>query len=79
MKENTNKAIALNSIILYLRMVITAILGLFTTRWSLQALGVNDFGLFSVVVSVKDATLIQKYVSEMAVTINTKLPLLVVL
>lgn len=52
MKENTNKAIALNSIILYLRMVITAILGLFTTRWSLQALGVNDFGLFSVVGSI---------------------------
>lgn len=52
MKENTNKAIALNSIVLYLRMAITAILGLFTTRLSLQALGVNDFGLFSVVGSI---------------------------
>lgn len=33
-------------------MAICAILGLFTTRLSLQALGVNDFGLFSVVGSI---------------------------
>lgn len=52
MRENTNKAIALNSIILYLRMAITAILGLITTRLSLQVLGVNDFGLFAVVGSI---------------------------
>lgn len=52
MKENSNKAIALNSFVLYIRMAITAILGLFTTRLSLQALGVNDFGLFSVVGSI---------------------------
>lgn len=51
-KENTNKAIALNSIILYVRLCLTAILGLFTTRYALIALGVNDFGLFSLLSSV---------------------------
>lgn len=49
MKENTNSAIIINSIILYLRLGITAICGLLTTRFALQALGVDDFGLFSVV------------------------------
>lgn len=52
MRENTNKAIAVNSLVLYLRMAITAILGLITTRLSLQALDVNDFGLFAVVGSI---------------------------
>ena len=52
MRENTNKAIALNSLVLYLRMAITAILGLITTRLSLQVLDVNDFGLFAVVGSI---------------------------
>ena len=49
MQENTNKAIFLNSIILYAKLIITAIAGLLTTRFALQALGVDDFGLFSVV------------------------------
>lgn len=48
MQENTNKAIAVNSIILYARMGINTILALFTTRFALQALGVADYGLFSV-------------------------------
>lgn len=48
-KENTNRAIAVNSIILYVRLAITSICGIFTTRFAFQALGVNDFGLFSVV------------------------------
>ena len=52
MKENTNKAIAINTVILYFRLGITAICGLFTARFALQALGVNDFGIFSVVGSV---------------------------
>ena len=46
MQENTNKAIFLNSIILYAKLIITAIAGLLTTRFALQALGVDDFGLF---------------------------------
>lgn len=52
MKENTNKAIAVNSAITYASMFINAILGLFTTRYALLALGVSDYGLFSVVGSV---------------------------
>ena len=48
-KENTNKAIAINSLILYARLGITSICGIFTTRFAFQALGVNDYGLFSVV------------------------------
>lgn len=48
MKENTNKAIAVNSAIMYARMGINTILALFTTRYALQALGVTDYGLFSV-------------------------------
>ena len=47
MQENTNKAIAINSIILYVRMIITALCAILTTRFALLALGVTDFGLFS--------------------------------
>ena len=52
MQENTNKAIVINTIILYLRLFVSTIAGLFTTRFALQALGVNDFGLFSVIGSI---------------------------
>ena len=52
MKENTNKAILINSAIMYARMAINTILALLTTRYALQALGVNDFGLFSLVGSI---------------------------
>lgn len=48
MKENTNKAIAVNSLITYARIFINAVLGLFTTKYTLIALGVSDYGLFSV-------------------------------
>lgn len=48
MQENTNKAIAFNSIVLYVKLVISTICGLFTTRFALQALGVVDYGLYSV-------------------------------
>ena len=52
MAENTNKAIAINSIINYAKMGINTILALFTTRFALQALGVIDYGLFSVLGSI---------------------------
>lgn len=52
MQENTNKAIAVNSIINYAKMGINTVLALLTTRFALQALGVNDFGLFSVLGSI---------------------------
>lgn len=49
MQENTNRAILINSIILYVKLIITAVAGLLTTRFALQALGTGDFGIFSVV------------------------------
>lgn len=52
MTENTNKTIAINSLILYIRLAIVSICGLIYTRFSLQALGINDYGLFSVIASV---------------------------
>ncbi len=48
MKENTNRAIAVNAVITYTQLFINALLGLFTTRYALLALGVVDYGLFSV-------------------------------
>ena len=51
-KENTNKSIAVNSVILYSKLIICTICGLFTTRYALTALGVDDFGLFSVLGSI---------------------------
>lgn len=52
MKENTNKAIAINSAILYIRLAIVSVCGLLYTRFSLQALGASDYGLFSVVACI---------------------------
>lgn len=52
MKENTNKAIAINSLFLYIKLITTTITGLITTRYALLALGVTDFGLFSVLGSI---------------------------
>lgn len=49
MQENTNNIIVINSIILYIKLFITSIAGLLSTRFALQALGADDFGLFSVV------------------------------
>lgn len=47
-KEGTNKAIVINSIVLYARLIIVSLCGFFTTRFALQALGIVDYGLFSV-------------------------------
>ena len=44
-----NKRIAKNTIYLYLRMFITLLVGLYTSRIILQALGINDYGINSVV------------------------------
>lgn len=52
MKENTNKAIVINTIILYARLIVNTICGLFTTRFALSALGITDFGLYSVTGSI---------------------------
>lgn len=51
-QENTNKAIAKNTAVLYAKLIITAVCGFLTTRFALQALGVVDFGLFSILGSI---------------------------
>lgn len=52
MQENTNKAIAINTVILYARLIINSLSMLFCTRFALKALGVDDFGLYSILGSV---------------------------
>lgn len=44
-----NKRIAKNTLMLYLRMGISMLVGLLTTRIVLQALGVDDYGIYGVV------------------------------
>ncbi len=44
-----NKRIAVNTIIVYVRMVLVALISIITTRYVLKALGVSDFGLYNVV------------------------------
>lgn len=52
MQENTNKAIIINTTLLYVRLFVSTVTGLLTTRFALLALGVNDFGIFSVIGSI---------------------------
>ena len=52
MQENTNRARFLNSIVLYAKLGINTILALVTTRYALKVLGIDDFGLFSLIGSV---------------------------
>lgn len=52
MQENTNKSIAVNSLILYVRLAIISISGLLYTRFSLLALGISDYGLYSVIACI---------------------------
>lgn len=47
MSDNSN--IVKNSLILYLRLIITSVFGLLSSRFILQALGTSDFGLYNVV------------------------------
>lgn len=51
MNNNTdnNKRIAKNTIMLYFRMFLTLIVGLFTSRVILDALGVEDYGIYNLV------------------------------
>ncbi len=45
----SNKLIVKNSLILYSRMIAVTLIGLFTSRFVLRALGVSDYGLYNVV------------------------------
>ena len=46
---SSNKRIAKNTIALYIRMIVQMVIGLYTSRVILNALGVNDFGIYNVV------------------------------
>lgn len=50
--EEANKRIVKNTLYLYLRSLLMVIIGLYTSRVILQALGVEDYGLYGVVGSV---------------------------
>ena len=52
MQENTNKSLAINSLILYVRLALVSVCSLLTARYSLQALGLTDYGLFSLLGSI---------------------------
>lgn len=44
-----NKRIAKNTLVLYIRMLIVTVCGLYTSRIILKSLGIDDYGLYSVV------------------------------
>ena len=47
--SSNNKRIARNTIMLYMRMIVVMAITLYTSRILLQALGIDDFGLYNVV------------------------------
>ncbi len=47
--SENNKRIAKNTLMLYIRMMLMMFINLFTSRIVLQALGVNDYGIYNVV------------------------------
>ena len=52
MAENisvNNKRIAINTILLYVRMLVTMLVSLYTSRVILQELGVDDYGIYNIV------------------------------
>ena len=49
MIQNSNKRIAVNTLIVYVELFITIVVNLVLSRLVLQALGVSDFGLYNVV------------------------------
>lgn len=54
MSDNTqnNKRIAKNTLLLYIRMLFTMVITLYTSRVILKALGVEDFGIYNVVAGI---------------------------
>ena len=50
--ESDNKRIAKNTIFLYLRSFLMMAIGLFSSRVILQALGVDDYGLYGAIGSI---------------------------
>ena len=46
---NDNKKIVYNTAVIYIKLILSAVIGLYTSRVILQALGADDYGLYSVV------------------------------
>lgn len=49
---SSNRRIAVNTIMLYVRMMINLVISLYTSRVIIQALGVSDYGIYGVVAGV---------------------------
>ena len=49
MASNSDIRIARNTVIIYIRMAVTILVGLVTSRLVLQALGASDVGIYSAV------------------------------
>lgn len=47
--QQNNKKIVVNTGVMYVRLIVTTIIGLFSSRYILLALGVSDYGLYAVV------------------------------
>ncbi len=50
--ESNNKRIARNTAFLYIRMLVSLFIGLYTSRIVLKALGVDDYGVYSLIAGV---------------------------
>lgn len=50
--HNRNKRIAKNTCFLYVRMLFSMVISLYTSRVILKTLGIEDFGLYNVVAGV---------------------------
>lgn len=50
--SQNNKLIAKNTILLYIRLLFTMVVGLFTSRVILNTLGIDDYGIYNVVAGV---------------------------
>lgn len=51
-EENSNKRIARNTMLLYSRSLVNLLIGLYTSRLTLDALGITDYGIYNVVGSL---------------------------
>lgn len=50
--SQNNRKIAINTVYLYIRKIITIVIGLYSSRILLKALGIDDFGLYGLIGSV---------------------------
>jgi O-antigen/teichoic acid export membrane protein len=66
--QSSNKRIAKNTLLLYLRMIVMMLIGLYTSRVILQVLGVKDYGLYNAVGGV--VTMLTVLTSALTTAIN---------